>query len=287
MDKIRIISNSYNKAIEEGFNRYLDEKAAGGKSEIKIDEEALIADIEQKWLATGLPELDETTPAEFINSLTSLDELMDFFVCMASVSDVGVPGILIERFKLYGGKAASARLLDFAERSLSTGVKDNDDIKSAVSQAVYTIGCLKEDEYKQKLIALLIETDYDDMLLEAICYAIIVYGVSILQEVIDAFNTTDKQTVKEAFVVCVAEICSENGYKSDEVFYFYKNAFRTISNLKLIVEIIGDYGDGRAIPFLRGYVHKNIDKIDITTFNLMRAIIKKLGGEIEDLAYIE
>ncbi len=285
MDNNWIISNSYNKAIEEGFNQYLEEKAVAENSEIKIDEEALIADIEAKWLATVLPELEGIAPVEFINSLSSLDELIEFFLCMASISDVGVPDILIEKFKSYGAKAASDRLFAYVESSLSAVGKDRDDIYPAVSQAVYAIGCLQEEGYKQKLITLLIKTSQDEMISEAVCAAIVAYGVNILKDVINAFSTGDDQSAKEHFLACVAEICSENKYKSDEVFYFMKSAFNTISNLNLIVEILGDYGDGRAIPFLRGYVLKNIDKIDVATFNHMRAIIKKLGGDIEDLVY--
>ncbi len=285
MDKNLIISNSYNKAIEEGFNQYLEEKAAVENSEIKIDEEALIADIERKWLITGLLELDGMTPVEFINSLSSLDELFEFFLSIASASDVGVPDILIEKFKYYGGKAASDKLFNYVDNSLSSKDKNPDDIYPAVSQSVYAIGCLQEEEYKQKLINLLIENKQEEMISEAICAAIVAYGVSILDDVINAFGTTQDQTTKEHFLGCVAEICNENMYKSDEVFYFMKNAFRTVSNLNLIVEILGDYGDGRAIPLLRGYVLKNIDKIDSATFNQMRAIIKKLGGDIEDLIY--
>ncbi len=285
MDKNRIISNSYNEAIEEGFNKYLQEKATAVNSEVKIDEEALIADIEEKWLTTVLPELDGTAPGEFINSLSSHDELFEFFLSIASISDVGVPDILIERFKSYGGKTSSDRLFDYVKSSLSSEIKDLDEIYPAISQAVYVIGCLQEEEYKKRLIDLLIETSRDEMISEAVCASIVEYGVSILNDVIDAFGTAEDQTAKEHFLACVAEICSENKYRSDEVFYFMKNAFHTISNLNLIVEILGDYGDGRAIPLLRGYVLKNINEIDVASFNHMRAIIKKLGGDIEDLVY--
>ncbi|HEX2926167.1 MAG TPA: hypothetical protein VHP38_07910, partial [Ruminiclostridium sp.] len=34
----------------------------------------------------------------------------------------------------------------------------------AISQAIYAIGCLREDEYKQKLISLLIDTCQEDMI---------------------------------------------------------------------------------------------------------------------------
>ncbi|HEX2926872.1 MAG TPA: hypothetical protein VHP38_11570, partial [Ruminiclostridium sp.] len=155
----------------------------------------------------------------------------------------------------------------------------------AISQAIYAIGCLREDEYKQKLISLLIDTCQEDMISEAICAAIIEYAEAILEDLIKAFQAADQQRAMEHLLVCVAEISRERNYTSDEIFYFLKNAFRVLSNTTLTVEILGDYGDGRAIPFLRGYVLKNINSIDNSTFNHMRAIIKKLGGDIDDLVY--
>lgn len=280
MDKNSIISESYNTVIEEGFNSYLEEKATAENSEIKVDEEALIAVIEGKWLVTGLTELDGITPGEYINSLSTLDELMEFFICIANASDVGVPDILLERLRSFG-KAASDRLFDFVKSSMGSQKRD---INLVISQAVYAIGCLREEEYKQKLITLLIDTGKDDMISEAICAAIVEYGESILSDLIKAFDATDQQIVKEQLLVCVAEISSEKDYKSNEIFYFFKNAFRVVSNLILAVEILGDYGDGRAIPLLRGYILKNIREIDMTTFNHMVAVIKKLGGDIDDLA---
>jgi HEAT repeat protein len=151
----------------------------------------------------------------------------------------------------------------------------------AVSQSVYAIGCLKSERHKQDLIELLLQSVNNDMISEAICAAIVEYDKSILPDVIKAFHAAESQETKEHLLTCVAEISREN--RSDEVFYFLKNAFRVLTNLRLAAEVLGDYGDGRAIPLLRGYILKNIKEMDKTTFNHLRAVIKKLGGEIDDL----
>lgn len=281
MTKDHIVSNSYNNAIEEGFNRYLEERATSENIEIKVDEEALVAEIEEKWLNSELPELDNITPGQYMESLTSLDELMGFFICISGISDVGVPDFLIEKLKAYG-KTAADKLYEFVKVSLSFG---NSDKLPAISQAIYSIGCLRQEEYKQKLISLLYDTTTDEMVLEAVCAAIAEYDTDIVEDLINSFNNTDLQSVQEHLLICVAEISRQRRYKADEIFYFLKNAFRTISNLKLTVEILGDYGDSRAIQFLRGYVLKNIKELDRVTFNQIRAVIKKLGGEIGDLVY--
>lgn len=279
MNKNTIVSESYNLAIEAGFNSYLEEHATSENCEIKIDEEKLITQIETDWLETKLAELGDITPKEYIDSISSLKDLVEFFIVIASISDTGVPEILIEKLEEYG-KSAADMLFGFVRESINVKILDKG---MAISQSVYAIGRIRCDEYKQPLIELLIESCKDEMVSEAICNAISSYGGSIIGELIKTFNNTEHSLVKEHLLTCVAEISRD--YKSDEVFYFLKNAFRVISNLKLAAEVLGDYGDGRAIPLLRGYINKNIKEMDKSTFNHIRAVIKKLGGEIDDLVY--
>jgi len=279
MNKNAIVSESYNLAVEAGFNSYLEEHATSENCEIKIDEEKLVLEIENSWLNQNLFEIGNITPKDYINSLVSLEALVELFIDIASVSDVGVPDILINRLKEQGQPAADL-LFDFVKNSL--GSKDQSE-SFAILQAVYAIGFLRGDKDKEKLIQLLIDCSKDEMLSEAICVAIALYEDAVLEDLIKTFNSTDQELVHEHILTCIAEI--SKGHKSDEIFYFLKNAFRVATNLNLIVEILGDYGDGRAIPLLRGFILKNIKDIDQATFNLMRAVIKKLGGEINDLKY--
>ena len=279
MNKNAIVSKSYNQAVEAGFNSFLEEHATRENSEIKIDEKKLISEIETKWLNTELSEIGDITPNEYIKSLVSLEALIELFIEMASVSDVGVPEVIIIRLKEYA-KPAADMLFSFVKDSL----RSKDQSKSlAISQAVYAIGSLRCDKYKEKLIELLIDCCKDEMISEAICAAITMYDDTILEDLIKTFHTTNQDLVQEYLLTCVAEISKT--HQSDNIFYFLKNAFNVISNMKLAVEILGDYGDARAIPFLRGYVLKNIKEMDQATFNYIRAVIKKLGGEINDLVF--
>jgi len=279
MNKSAIVSESYNLAVEAGFNSFLEEHATSENCEIKINEEKLISEIEDKWLNEEIAEIGNITPCEYIKSLVSLEALVELFIEISSVSDVGVPEILIDRLKEQA-KPAADMLFGFVKDSLAS--KDQSE-SLAISQAVYTIGCLRCNEYKEKLIELLIDYCRDEMISEAICAAIALYDDTILEDLIKTFHETDQDLVKEHLLICVAEISKE--HQSDEIFYFLKNAFRVVSNLKLVVEVLGDYGDGRAIPLLRGFILKNIKEMDQATFNHMRAVIKKLGGEINDLVY--
>lgn len=277
MNKNSIVAESFNKAIEVDFNNYLENHATDGNSEIKIDEDKLIKEVEYKWLNETIAEIGNITPKEYINSFGTLEEIVDFFLEIASTSDVGMPDIVIDRLREHGIKAADM-LFDFVKNSLNS---DKDDVKLAVTQAVFAIGCLKCNEYKEKLIGLLIDCCTDEMLSEVICAAIAEYGQEIQKDLIKTFNDADQELVKEYLLICIAHV--SRGYQSDEVYFLFKNAFRSMKNVKVVAEVLGDYGDGRAIPLLRGYILKNLGKIDKDTFNLVRAVIKKLGGEIDDL----
>jgi len=277
MRKSTIIAESYNRAVDKGFSKYLETHATSENIEINIDEEKLIAEIEGEWLNNRMSELNDESPLEYINSISSLDDLVEMFIDIAAVSDIGVPDILIDRLREYGEPAAD-KLFNFIKEWLEN--KEPDKV-SAVSQAVYAIGCFRYKEYRQKLIALLLECFKDDYISEAICAAIVEYDVDILEDLIKAFNATQQPEVQEYLLTCVGEISKEN--QSDEIFYFLKHAFRVVSNIKVAAEVIGDYGDGRAIPLLRGYILKNIKELDRVTFNHIRGVIKKLGGEIDDL----
>lgn len=281
MTQNSIISESYNSAIEVGFNSFLEQNATSINCDVKIDEEKLIQEVENSWLNRPITEIGDITPKEYMDSLAALEDIFELFIEMAAISDVGVPDILIERLR-ENAKPAADMLFSFVTGSV--GSADQAGIM-AVTQAIYAIGCLRCEEYRQPLIKLLKEFSSDEMLSEAVCAAISEYGDSILGNLFEAFQAEEQEIVREYLLTCIAEISKQ--YHSDEIFYFLKNAFKVVENITLTAEILGDYGDTRAIPFLRGYVQKNVNTMDKTTFNHLRAVIKKLGGEIKDLVYQE
>jgi hypothetical protein len=279
LNKNSIVAKSYNEAVEEGFNVFLEKHATFDNYEVKFDEEQLTKELEEKWLDEAIAGIDNTTPREYINSLVSLKDLMDFFTELAYTAYVGIPYIVIDRFKGHGLLAADM-LFEFAKSNIDLKTDSN---RIAFIHAVYVIGLFKYNEYKEKLIGLLIEYSNEEVISETVRIAINEYGVEILQDLIRGFHEVEQESAKEHLLICIAEISKD--HPSDEVYFLLKSAFRVLKNKKVTAEVLGDYGDGRAIPMLRGYIIKNNNNIDKDSFNLIRAVIKKLGGEIDDLVY--
>lgn len=272
----RTICESYNKAIEDGFNTYLEKNATSEKCDIRIDEGKLINEIEGKWLDKTLEGMD-ITARQYIDSIDGFEETIKFFIEFAELSDVGVPDIVLDKLKQYP-KEASDKLYFFV---LELFNQQKPEYNIAASQAVYAIGSLKTPEYKKLLLQLLNTVSTNEMLSESVCAAISEYGADALDDIIEAYGNSTNNEVKQYLLTCVVEATREQ--KSDKAFYFLKEAFRQSGNIQVGLEILGDYGDSRAIPLLRGYVQKNIEQLSKQILNNFLAIIKKLGGDIDDL----
>ena len=272
----RTICDSYNKAIEDGFNKYLEKNATFENCDVKIDEGKLINELESQWLDKTIDGMD-LTARQYIDSIEIFEDIIEFYIEFAELSDVGVPDIILEKLKLYP-KEASDKLYSFV---LDVSKQQRPEYNIAASQAVYAIGSLKTPEYKKLLLQLLNRFSNNEMLAESVCAAVSEYGADALDDIIESYGNCANNDVKQYLLTCVVEATREN--KSDKAFYFLKEAFRQSGNIQVGLEVLGDYGDSRAIPMLRGYVQKNREQLSKQILNNFLAVIKKLGGDIDDL----
>lgn len=85
----------------------------------------------------------------------------------------------------------------------------------------------------------------------------------------------------EDLVIILAEMGKDN--KSDEIYYALKSAFRAMKNKLYATICLGNYGDGRAVPLLKGYINRNQGKIDRDLFYEILSAIQALGGDTSDI----
>lgn len=70
---------------------------------------------------------------------------------------------------------------------------------------------------------------------------------------------------------------------SEDIYMALKHAFRYMTNKIYAVICLMEYGDGRAIPMLKGYVNRNKDTIDRDLFYEIMSAVQNLGGDISDI----
>jgi hypothetical protein len=73
-------------------------------------------------------------------------------------------------------------------------------------------------------------------------------------------------------------------HPDNQIFNCLKDCFRRMSNKAIGAICLGDYGDGRAIPALRGWLEKNPQIRDRQVHSEILSAIKRLGGVISDLS---
>ncbi len=98
-------------------------------------------------------------------------------------------------------------------------------------------------------------------------------------------NVLTKATEYEEYHEYLAMALAKIGkiYKSDEIYKCLRKMFREYDDKIVMADCLGEYGDGRAVPVLRGYVERNIDNVDSDTLFTIDSAIRKLGGSIDDL----
>jgi len=280
-DKFEYLFESYNSAIESAYNSSFEksttEELLRGTTEAHEEvEEAII-----KWEETPFLELDNQSPREFLSKINDFEVTIDLFKLGAKMCDIDLPKPLIEKLASFGD-ATVERFLEFASNNEVLS-KSEDEFVPVI--AVKILGEWKLEKVIVPILKILLKsTDQYELLNEEIIEALVEIGNPSVEHILKAIEASeDKNYLNEGLIGALVRIGKEN--KSDQVFKCLKDAFSNTKNKMLLAMYLGDYGDGRAIPALRGYVTKNIGTIDKDTFYQIKVAIKRLGGSIEDIEF--
>ena len=107
-------------------------------------------------------------------------------------------------------------------------------------------------------------------------------GKAAIESMLATIGSMDPDSPQaEQLVMALSDAARGSG--SEEVYRCLKSAFLNMSDKSVGAYCLGNYGDGRAIPALRGYLTKNKGSIGKDTFFDIISAIKRLGGSIDDL----
>ena len=279
-----IFFESYSMAVEAAYEAYL--KIVGGEFPRENtgtqNEIGIYLEFEyNKWLNMAIEKLCGKTPVEYLNSIDGLDNLMVMFNQGSVICDDGLPEIYLQKLKSYGEDAVDALIKLAVQSEICT----NDDSFLSPLMAVKVLGKWKVQKSAVPLIKSLdSEGEMFDLMFETIKDALVDIGFSALEGIADALESgKHPQTVDEYLLMAFAEIGKDN--RSDKVYNQIKKAFLEMPEKLIAASCLGDYGDGRAIPVLRGYLEKNCQSLDRETFFEILSAVKKLGGNTEDIKF--
>lgn len=286
MDREKLLFESYNRAIEKGFDRLFNNTAP--EKILKIKEKDITAFLDEElkeWQNTELDILGGITPKKYFDGIDNLDDLIELFKKASKICDVDVPEVLIQRLKCYGEDFVD-QLIKLA--SLASSIEDDEEMLVPL-MAIRFLGRLKAQRSADMLLDLLYDVNSEnEAIIEEINEAIINIGDAGVDGILNKLRSAEKiKDIEEYLLYSLVQIGANMRKKTDydDVYVCIKETFIKMDDKIIGAICIGDLGDGRAIPFLRGYVEKNMDSIDYDVFCEIKAAVHKLGGNMDDIKF--
>ncbi len=276
--------DSYSLAEEAAYDNYF--RITEGNFSIdsrKNDDtiESYLQDEIGKWLSTPFEMLEDKTPVEFLDTVCDLEQLTEMFTYGAVKCDNALPEIFLNKYSDYGEDAINTLLgiithwqADCSEEMMLVAV-----------MTVKLMGKWKVSSAAEPLIQVLgTGGDICELMSETVTDALISIGLPALDSILSALDHgLYSQTAIEYLITALSVIGREN--RSDRIYRSLRNVFTQLSNKIAAASSLADYGDGKAIPVLRGYLEKHIYQIDAQTFHEIVSAIRRLGGKTDDLVY--
>lgn len=279
-----VFFDSYRNAVMAVYDEYL--KTA------EVDLSGMDDDRENKlhvylqnackmWLCTPHEQLGKKTPVEYMETVSSLNVLTDMFTYGVVICDDDLPEIFLDKLKSYGDKAIDM-LLEIATRNAAS---DSEEAFLASLMAVKVLGVWKVESAVEPIIKLLkTEGELYDLMNEKVRDALVSIDDLALDGIFRALDSgVCSQTSVEYLLMALTDIGIKN--RSDKIYLYLKKAFLEISGKLVAASCLGNYGDGRAIPALRGFLEKSAPSLDRATFYEIVSAISRLGGRTNDLKF--
>ena len=278
-----VLFTSYNRAVEQGYDnvfKMMNKKnALRGMGPGAEEIEKSVRESIKKWEETPVEALDNLTPVQYINRINDFDYIIRLFKEGSKICDDSMPAIFLEKMKEFGSEAVDAVMKLAEDKDLLESSEEAD----IPVMAVKVLGEWKIGRAVDSLIGLLFETaGENELFADSIKNALISIGKPSIDRIIQTLNESDAiGDVQEYLVTALAEVGRDN--RADNVYRCIKSTFSKMENKTIGAICLGNYGDGRAIPALRGYIQKNRDTLDQDAYFEIKSAIYRLGGQTDDI----
>ena len=148
------------------------------------------------------------------------------------------------------------------------------------------LGFWKITETIHTLVTLISDgSDTDEGILDVAKETLVDMGEPAIDAVLDELekNVDDINNEREYLLEVLIDIPETRG--NERVYRCLKNSFLSMENKVVGAIILGQYGDCRAIPVLRGYAEKNLSTIDRETFYEIKFAVESLKGNMDDIKF--
>lgn len=267
----------------------------------------------QNWANEPLAELDQRTPQEIIDPVSTRDEAMELFTIAARSCDSTLPDFITMKLGSFGKPFAR----DLEELILTTGLPVyepsggscsgscqgcssacpsaarpnnpalDEETEATVSMAVQLLGQWQNVDFYPRLLDLFLESEQPSQdAAELVFQYSLELGdraLPILLETLERLSNSPFPFTPagEYILFLVADL---GAYApAEEIYQALRKAFRKLDRKIMGVLAFDQYGDGRAVPMLRRLLTDPNNPPDRQLYYETVGAIKSLGGNTEDI----
>jgi len=288
MKNVQKLIESYNNCIEKALSELASNNIQDDISNENINR--IICQCDISWSVSANSELDGTIPKEIISEIKTFEDIKELYEYACTNTFYHVPTIIEDKIKELGNIG-----VEYLHGLLETDVIKNnihdsgkmpvDTLKKVdlALSAIGTITIFKDDASVDALLKMWEVCNLaNEVFFEKICESLVTFGNNSIDRILFILDKAEVISFKEEYLMQV--FCAMNNkIKSDKVFFCLKSCFRRMQNKILGAMLLGDYGDGRAVPLLRKYAISEAIMLSKEEIFIVITVIKKLGGQTEDL----
>jgi hypothetical protein len=287
--------------VMEAYNRALSDSLDGILASVEDDEELADPGFEQRlrngaqndlqvWFDTPLDGLLGRTPAEALDAVGTLGDAMLWFEQAAVHCDDEIPDLLRLKLGCFGSDATDALMTLALAPSWETrrGDGERPPELQAAGRALELLGEWQAREALEMVAAKFscLEEPEEGMAeaFRTYCKAIGPDAARELAGLVEAAALGDGELLKgpiDYMAIAIADIGRD--HREERLFHCLRTAFRRMEHKAVGAICLGDYGDGRAVPTLKGFLDRYEGRIDRQTFYEVMNAIRRLGGVVSDI----
>ncbi len=289
------IFEKYNETFAKAFDKQLEDESILVK--IQDDKSGrllhqLVTDSIQNWHLEPIAESGGLTAADIMDRIDTLDGAFDLAVHAALYCDDEFPEAIKDKLSSFG-QPLTDRLVSHILQSdfnLSMESLDEDEGRLQVSaQALRLLADWKQSAYLPAITEKFAEAPTpNEMIADAVRIYLSSIGNEAIPRLLDMIGgklktAGDLDGAGEYLLMALTEIGRND--RQDEIFQLLRSAFKTMDNKVIGAICIGDYGDGRGVAILKGWLDRHPEADDRQTIGEILSSIKRLGGDIRDVQH--
>lgn len=285
----------YNQVYGEAFERLINDENAFTDIQPDNNGQALriaVGNIVRNWHENPLDDQPGSpSGSDLLRRIGTLGEAADLARLAAFACDDDLPEIIKLKLAAFGQPMVDRLLSDLMQADFARADETADD--ELFQEKLVSAGFLRllGDWRRADCLAAVVNKfsdagEPDDLLADAIRYFLSAVGSPSLPFLIAGIeqklsDLDDLDTAGEYMLIALTDIAKSG--RSDAAFNSLRSAFRKMSRKAIGASCLGDYGDGRGITVLKGWLDRNPDFTDNQVISEILSAIKRLGGDISDV----